>query len=262
MNERQGDSSNSEDNERIGPDPQTGTQLRPPGDANAILYAYLAHRRVVGYLGLILPLAVVVVAWLRSTPDLQTSISAYYYTGAVAVFVGVLFAIGFFLFSYQGYEGYRADRRAGKAAFVCALGIAVFPTGPPTGVQGPPWLTPSWIHYVFAVLLFLIFIYFSGWLFTRTTKDPQGPSPGKLRRNKVYRWCAGVMIACIVALVAYFLANRAGLLPDSIDRLRPLFVLETILLAAFAVSWLTKGRAVRELLSGFHRLKGAMRIGG
>jgi len=48
--------------------------------------------------------------------DLLNSISAYYYTGAVAVFVGVLFALSLFLFTYPGYERVFADRVVGGLA--------------------------------------------------------------------------------------------------------------------------------------------------
>ena len=41
------------------------------------------------------------------------------------VFVGVLFVIAWFLFSYRGYE--RKDDVAGDVACLCALGVALFP---------------------------------------------------------------------------------------------------------------------------------------
>ena len=111
-----------------------GEPARPPGDAAQLAYSYRAHRKVIGYLGIALPPVLVLVATLRSTREIQTSISAYYYTGAGAVFVGVLFAIGIFLFSYRGYKGHHADWWAGKAAFGFAIGVALFPTGPPAGL--------------------------------------------------------------------------------------------------------------------------------
>lgn len=57
-----------------------------------------AHRRVIGYLGLCLPLFLHLLAGVRQTNGLArwvllNSVSEYYYTGAVAIFVGVLFAL-------------------------------------------------------------------------------------------------------------------------------------------------------------------------
>ncbi len=248
---------------------RTGEPARPPGDAEPLAYSYLAHRKVIGYLGIALPPVLVLVTRLRSTSEIQTSISAYYYTGAGAVFVGVLFAIGIFLFSYRGYEGHHADWWAGKAAFGFAIGVALFPTGPPEGVAAPPWWSPPWLHYVSAFLLFAAFIYFSGWLFTRGTTDPKGPSSEKKSRNKVYKRCAWVMISCIVGIATYGLADGMGAVPAGLAWFRPVFLLETILLGAFSVSWLVKGRAEKEWVTWIdwtrsrgRRLWGSMRVGG
>ena len=54
---------------------QAGEPARPPGDAEPLTYSYLAHRKVIGYLGLALPPVLVLVATLRSTREIQTSIS-------------------------------------------------------------------------------------------------------------------------------------------------------------------------------------------
>ena len=54
----------------------------------------------------------------RPTPGLPrwetlNSVSAYYYSGAVAAFVRVIFALALFLFTYRGYKNDRVDRWAG-----------------------------------------------------------------------------------------------------------------------------------------------------
>ncbi len=54
-----------------------------------------AHRLLIGFLGLLLPVLLYVLAGLRSTTGLTSwrlldSVSAYYYTGAIGVFIGVL----------------------------------------------------------------------------------------------------------------------------------------------------------------------------
>jgi hypothetical protein len=66
-----------------------------------------AHRQLIGYSGLILPILVWLIAGWRPAEELQhwkllSSISAYYYTGSVSVFTGILVALGLFLFSYKG----------------------------------------------------------------------------------------------------------------------------------------------------------------
>jgi hypothetical protein len=67
------------------------------------------HRQFIGYLGLALPVLLWLIAGLRPTVglprwELLSSISAYYYTGAVAALVGTLIALAVFLFTYRGYN--------------------------------------------------------------------------------------------------------------------------------------------------------------
>jgi hypothetical protein len=99
-----------------------------------------AHRQVIGVLGLVLPLLLYVLAGLRPTAGLKPwqpldALSAYYYTGAVGAFVGVLFALSLFLLTYQGYEGVQADRIVGRIGGAAALVVVLFPTKVPEGVD-------------------------------------------------------------------------------------------------------------------------------
>ena len=56
-------------------------------------YSTHAHRQLIGWIGLILPIALPGIARLRPIRELQwselLSISSYYYTGAIALFVGL-----------------------------------------------------------------------------------------------------------------------------------------------------------------------------
>lgn len=213
-----------------------------------------AHRQLIGYLGLLLPVLLYLVSGVRRTEALPAwtpldSISAYYYSGAIAVFVGVLFGLALFLLTYQGYSDSWADRALGRVGAVCALCVALFPTNAPTGVPAPGWLgdaTPT-IHYTAAACLFVVFILFSVWLF-RKSSTPEGAElpPDKKARNRIYLGCGVVMIACVVwALVA----GRSG---------QPIFWPEAIALWAFALSWLVKGEAIRSLRSAGERVAEAM----
>ena len=76
---------------------------------NALVFSYLTLRKTIGLLGLALPVVLAVGGLLIfDPPGLQRSISAYFYTNISQVFVGTLWAIGFFLLSYKGYEIGRA----------------------------------------------------------------------------------------------------------------------------------------------------------
>lgn len=134
-----------------------------------------AHRRLIGYLGLALPILLYLLAGIRRTLPLQPwqllpSVSAYYYTGAVGVFVGVLFALSLFLFSYRGYKSQVADRILGAIAGLSALGVALFPTAAPSGVIEPTWWRPFMhaVHLSSAAVLFGSFVLFALWLFRKS----------------------------------------------------------------------------------------------
>jgi len=208
------------------------------------------HRRIIGTLGLILPAFVYLMAGGRPTPgvprwELLGSVSAYYYTGAVGVFVGVLFALSLFLFSYRGYKGVRADRIVGTIGGASALFVALFPTKAPAGLPALPWWTePSRvIHYVAAVTLFISFILFSVWLFRRSDTPNRRDRPRDKRfRDDVCLLCGLVMIACV-------LWAGSSLFTDA-----PIFVPEALAIIAFAVSWLVKGEAHAPMLRATRRL--------
>ena len=207
------------------------------------------HRRLIGVLGLLLPILLYVVAGLRPTDglrrwDVLTSVSAYYYTGAVGIFVGVLFALSLFLFTYPGYKGVMADRLVGGLGGVAALGVALFPTAAPDGLSEPTWWSDQLrvVHYVSAVLLFVSFILFSVWLFRKSSIPSRSDRPAdKRRRDDVCLVCGLIMIACVL-WAATSLITQA-----------PIFWPEAIAIVAFAVSWLVKGEAYQPVLHAFRR---------
>src|SRR5712671_280637 len=85
-----------------------------------------AHRQVIGYLGLALPILLAQVVRLRPNAAADqwsgTSISAYYWTGAVSLFAGLLAALSIFLLTYRGYanESHKYDRGAATIAGIAA----------------------------------------------------------------------------------------------------------------------------------------------
>src|SRR5207248_3088918 len=158
-----------------------------------------AHRRLIGWIGLVLPALLVVIAierdGLARWRSLE-SISAYYYTGAVAAFVGMLVALALFLVTYRGFDnGYqKADRAVAVAAGVAALALAFFPAAASADVPPLAWWTRATgvIHHIAAVVLFAMFAVFALWRF-RLQRDGKTEMGGW--RNKVY-------LACGLAIVA------------------------------------------------------------
>ena len=210
-----------------------------------------AHRQLIGILGLVLPGLLWLMAVWRPTealPRLQplSSVSAYYYTGAVAAFVGILIALAVFLFTYRGYDNVhgRRDRVAAVVAGGAAVVVALFPTAAPAGLSAPSWWTlrTGTIHYASAVVLFGAFIYFSLFLFPKSNVRDGASLPGDKRvRNRIYIVCGGAMVACILWAGGALYAGR------------PIFWPEALALEFFAVSWLVKGRADRTAVTAVAR---------
>ena len=165
------------------------------------------------------------------------SISAYYYSGAVVAFVGMLVALALFLITYRGFENKYGwvDRLAARIAGCAALLVAFFPTTAPDGYPELPWWTAlsRVVHYLSAIVLFSMFALFCLWLFRMSSTDP--PPPDKRRRNLIYILCG---IAILIGMGWAAVAGRNE---------QPIFWPESLALIAFAISWLVKGRAPRTI---------------
>jgi hypothetical protein len=210
----------------------------PSGACNSLVLSYLGLRKAVGYLGTALPFVLAFGGMLLDGPGIQGSISSYYYTGMRNVFVGTLCAIGVFMLSYRGYE--RKDDIAGDLACVFAVVVALFPTTPHGTPSAMDKLIGT-IHLASAAAFFLTLSYFSLILFTKTDPNKQ-PTLRKIQRNKVYKACGYTMLAALALMVF------RALLPTNIaaylDKIDPVFWLESVAVIAFGVSWLTKGEAM------------------
>ena len=205
-------------------------------DGRSIVTSYMTLRKFIGILGFALPGTLFLGGVLVFGTGLQPSMSAYYHTGMGDVFVGTLCAIGVFLLSYRGNES--NDDIAGNFAFVFAVGAALFPTAL-DGATGVAAVVGK-LHFVFAAGFFLTLIYFSLRLFTKTRPDRQ-PTPRKIARNRIYRACGSVMLACLLMIAVLKLAPGTD---DWVRDTSAVFWLEALAIVAFGVSWLVKGEAV------------------
>lgn len=196
------------------------------GSDGGVIVSYLTLRRVVGILGISLPIIVAVWGALLCN-CLEPTISDYYRLRTRDALVGILFTVGWFLFTYRGYE--RKDEIAGNLACAFALGVALFPS------SGARW--EQIVHLVSAALLFLVLAYFSFCLFTQSAPVP---TPEKRLRNRVYRFCGVLIVVCLVLIGVCY---RLGLAGDTAP-FKPVFWLETLALWAFGFSWFVKGETL------------------
>jgi hypothetical protein len=214
-------------------------QDRPPGEEQ--IHYHTLHQAV-GWLGIGLPFVVWFGSlWFSDCATVQPSISHYYYTNMRELLVGVLCAYSLFLFTYKGYS--RLDGIVANLAALACLGIAIFPTdvAPASGCQQEvvsmidvPYHRA--IHLTCAILFFLILAFMSLFLFTRSGHDdPKKRTPRKRWRNRVYRTCGIIILACM-AILAFTMKGGEGEKSGY-----TVFALEVVMLVAFGYSWLTKG---------------------
>lgn len=222
-----------------------------PDTETRFITAHLRLRKIFGFMAVTLPIGLFLGALIRFDIGLQGSISAYYHTGMRDVFVGALCGFGLFLFAYKGYKP--LDDKIGTLGGAAAIGVALFPTA--DGSTSTTAVNIGYVHAASMAVFFLALIYFSLFLFTKTkvSNPPQSRTAGKVKRDRVYKVTGYTMLICLV------LIGIKSILPDdvisSIEPRRPVFVLESIAIMAFGFAWLTKGRALRDGLTLWRRMR-------
>jgi len=197
---------------------------------NNFVISYLELRRTIGIVGMAMPFILAGGARLFFSIGLQPSLSAYYNTPMRDVSVGLMFFISGFLWSYRGYN--QRDEIAGKLASAFGWLSAIFPL-PENAAQFNLMVI---LHDGFAVLFFMVLVYFSGFLFTKS--DPDKPlTPQKTLRNRIYRACAIIMGASLaIGLTLRFI--------PALDPFHPLLWGETLATEAFGIAWFVKGEGI------------------
>jgi hypothetical protein len=202
--------------------------LKQPTNQDADSYRRL--RMAIGILGILLPWAVWLMAALLFRQPRQPSISAFYYTGARDLFVGMLWAIGFFMLFYKGPQ--QIDAWVSRFAGVCAVCVTLLPTAPnhdATVLQK----TIETRHLCFAAAFFVLITIMVLCLFTKADKTKNRC------RFLVYVLCGTTMALCIIVMGVQawaFPESKVAWMAHGIT-----FVLETISIEAFGIAWLVKG---------------------
>jgi len=200
--------------------------VKTPEKNNQII-SYYALRILIGATGMLLPLLLIIGNLVANkTMHIEFSVSDYYDNSTAGdILVGVLFVLGFFLMAYKGFN--RTDSRTANFGCVFALGVALCPT------TSSNYFIHI-MHFVFAVLLFSVFIVFSIYLF-RKSDQPKGFNKQKDKRNKVYLVCGINIIACIICITIGMI-----FLEDLCKTYHLVFWFESLALMSFGFSWITK----------------------
>jgi len=215
-------------------------------DRDDVVRAYYRIRRMLGWLGLSLPL-VLIVGGVLSKGAVEPSISDYYHTLMRDAFVGVLTAIGLFLIAYPGHDPERGERVSDDlittVAGIAAFGVAYFPNEVRTNANLLGSITQQVLgyklaagaHYTSAIIFLSALAAMCLKKFARTRQP---------LRRRIYRACGWIIVAMTLAVIGASWFRIMG--PEGPKRLIDggLLVLwfEAIAIWAFAVAWLVKGR--------------------
>jgi hypothetical protein len=225
---------------------------RSKEDKNQLVFSYLTQRNLIGWCGIVLPLAISIFPARPTTyHGFEPSISDYYYTDRGDILVVVLSVLGVFLFTYNGYNW--KEKALTSLAALCGLAVAFVPTRVKCdlcalsvhtgtgGVIGPYFSGEGW-HLSFAATFLLCLAIMSVHYFPKTDakslRTPSGKLTQKAKRNRVYKICGWTMIASIAILGIYFLVK------PSLPGIPVIFLFETIAVEAFGISWITKGETL------------------
>jgi hypothetical protein len=206
-----------------------------------VLSTYNSLRFGMGAIALVTPVVIVLWAWMFHVAW-QDSLSAYYfapsgdkqiysfYPGRV-MFVGILFALGSFLFLYKGFSN--RENIALNLAGLFALGVALFP------MYAEANYIPSsnLLHFSFAILLFICMAYVA--IFCHEDTLQYLPDENlRLRFKKAYYiigWFMALfpLVGAVLAIV--FNAVRSEI-----------YWIEAAGIWAFAAYWFTKSLELKK----------------
>ena len=210
-------------------------------------FTYRRIRRIIGYLGIGLPIILVLLSLINFfETSIQQSISHYYYTHLREIFTGTLSAVGIFLIRYKGYGNpsiWKNDSLLTNVGGVMAIGVALFPTNPIGIDQKIYTLIPStqewlgWVHYGFAAILFLIFSLLAINVFTIGQKNESRLPKSMMNENNIYRFCGYTILVFVIMIP---ISDKLELFSYST------LVFEALSLFLFGFAWLIKGRALGD----------------
>lgn len=226
------------------------THRHPPNNKPPEIISYYTMRRAIGILGISLPLILWSGAFLfGGCREVQGSISTYYHTNMRNIFVGFNCAVALFLFAYRGHDW--RDNLAGYLGCIFVLGVAFLPCNV-SSLDQPCLIQPArqnlmvgQMHNLCALLYFIVLIVYALFLFPKThldmvTGEKMYMDRQKKRRNVVYYICGSIMTLSLITILVYMWV--LDIRYPNLRRHVPIFWLETVMLLAFGISWLTKGQ--------------------
>ena len=197
------------------------------GENSALSYRNM--RAIIGYVGLALPVVLLLAGLVDG--HIESSLSAYYYTKVGNVFTGALCAIGIFLLAYR-LTSWAIDNIATTLAGISALGVAFFHAAPQNATLDQ--LRLANVHLTCAAALFILLGAISLLIFPKDMSEEEKQQ--QKWRVPCYRGLgAAIWLSIILMPMLNWLAS------SFYDNHHVFFILETVCVMAFAVSFILKG---------------------
>ena len=204
-------------------------------------------RKIVGTLGMFLPLALCLFVEIDSRySTILPSISHYYFTRACGIFIITISMMSVFLLIYKGHE--IQDFYVSTIAGISSLLLLLFPTDNLPQQFDAICVTSlrtsdfrMYFHFICAGIFLLALAYMSAFLFTKSKLSKTHRGRKKRIRNRIYRTCAVIIVLAILIIIIckQFFPTIYATYPIT-------FWMEVVAVEAFGFSWLVKGEAILQ----------------
>lgn len=224
-----------------------------------MLTSYLNIRKGLGIMGMALPFLL----WAVHKDTLY-SISHYYYSDEAVFFIAIIFCLSIFLICYRGYKFDKdkekvSDNLMTNIGGFAALIVVLIPTccqgsndtyiESLCGLSNLPMLGHN-VEYLNQIHLWsaAIFFFCMGWIsiykFTKGMETKIGINAIKRKKmeNIIYKTC-GIIVWLSIGILLIRMITGFELTNADV------FIMETIAIFFFGVSWLIKGKALQNILN-------------
>jgi hypothetical protein len=232
----------------------THSHKRETNRDRAYTSSYRTMRLVVGFLGVTLPIALIIgeAGFLKGGVHVRGSLSAYYHTSMRDIFVGGLCVIGFLLATYLAGEWRTADFWVSLVGGIAVLGVVFFPKmrsglapeAPRCGADPTPAgcsfvqqalgeSRTALIHGIFAVIFILALATMSGLFALSEVRLANGRMSGIRGRKSRVMFVVYATSAAVILIAGVYAFFGFG-----IWELTRLYIGEVTSVVAFGVSWI------------------------
>ena len=230
--------------------PRKGYQTEPNGE---FVISYLALRKSIGLAGVLLPIILLIGSSVNNY-EILPSLSHYFHSSMKIIFVGFIFAIAFFLWTYNGNS--MLEKYICSAAAICALIVAIIPTKNDifpleAGVvytidNFSGFICPAinkansivYCHLIFAAIFFILLSILVLHCFIKDERASIGPTGSRITLYKICGW--GMLASIAIIALNFWFTFCENDFPIT-------FVFESITLELFGLAWLVKGEILKPL---------------